>query len=643
MGPPTGGVGSNAGSASVVQEGAGTLLLSGDDTYTGGTTIQSGTLEVAASGQVAGTIAFAGAATTLQLDVAVKGTVAEPNVLAGFAAGDTLDLRGLSFAAGATATTSGDVLRITSGPNQVTFTIDRPAGLTLSVTSDGKGGSQVSAVSGSLDPGPSAANSTLLIGHGHQTDVTALIDSLIKPGLPGDTETITAVSAAHGTATLNGGDATYRTPASGNDTLTYTATDQLGGTATGKIAVTVDSGPSVVAGTLAVHPNMPTNLSALLAALVQPGVAGDTDTITSVSAAAGSITHSGSGYSYTAPATITPADGNPLVGSDTLQFTTVDQLGDAASGSVHVAIDSTGATIDVTTIAALDAAIEDINAVTLSGTFTISVDNNIALGSTPLQAIDLAPGVSLQIEGNSNELDGGGTQRGLFVYAGAVSVHDLGLDNMLAQGGNGGNGGGGGGAGLGGGLFVGAARLGDPGSVTLSNVFFSGDKARGGNGGSGPSYPQGGGGGGFGIGGYNSTSSSPGRGGGFIGAASLGYNAGGGLSGMGFFGGGGGGSSDANFSSDGHGGNGGFGGGGGGVIFNGSSGGGGQAGFGGGNGDTGNYVRNFGNTGGSGGGGGGGLGVPAYDAATRGLLRSPHHGWIQLGSCPPPHRRPIAD
>ena len=140
------------------------------------------------------------------------------------------------------------------------------------------------------------------------------------------------------------------------------------------------------------------------------------------------------------------------------------------------------------------------------GTVTISLGADIAFGSTQLLAINLAQGVTLDIVGNGHTLEGGSIGRGLFVYAGTVSVESLSIDNMAAYGGTGG-GGGGGGAGLGGGLFVGANLADNPGYVTLTDVSFSNDTAIGGQGGVGNS------GGGGGLGGNGSSGVSGGGGG----------------------------------------------------------------------------------------------------------------------------------
>lgn len=127
----------------------------------------------------------------------------------------------------------------------------------------------------------------------------------------------------------------------------------------------------------------------------------------------------------------------------------------------------------------LNAAILAAAAVVLPGTQVIEIGGDITLGAA-LNFISLAAGVTLDIEGNGFSLDGGGTQRGLFVYAGSVTVENLALDDMLAIGSNGRPNGGGGGAGLGGGLFIGSNVTGDAGAVTLSGVSFAGDGAQGG-------------------------------------------------------------------------------------------------------------------------------------------------------------------
>ena len=169
----------------------------------------------------------------------------------------------------------------------------------------------------------------------------------------------------------------------------------------------------------------------------------------------------------------------------------------------------------VTDTASLNAAIDaaDAAASITGGTLPTSVNLHLTITlanditeTGALDAINLQPGVSLTIDGQGHTLDGAGTYRGLFAYAGLTTVQNLAIDDTVARGGNGGFVSGGGGAGLGGGLFVAGtnAGLASGAVVTLNNVTFSSDKAVGGNGSSGYPYlgalgpgPGGGGGGGW--------------------------------------------------------------------------------------------------------------------------------------------------
>ena len=163
-------------------------------------------------------------------------------------------------------------------------------------------------------------------------------------------------------------------------------------------------------------------------------------------------------------------------------------------------------TENVSTAGQLNDAIEEADSLGGGSTAAITLTGNIALNGTKLEGIYLEAGFTLDINGGGYTLDGGGTQRGLFVYAGAVDISDLTILDAKALGGNGSLGGGGG-AGLGGGLLIGANVAGDPGTVTLTGVTFSGDAATGGSGGAG-TYGAGGG-----LGGNAGTGQSGGGGG----------------------------------------------------------------------------------------------------------------------------------
>jgi hypothetical protein len=143
-----GGTGANAGSGSVIDAGAGTVVLSGGNTYTGGTTISGGgILELAVSGAAgSGTIAFGGSGGTLQIDGAAFTGATFSNTIDQFAVGDVLDLRGLAFASGATAQydSGGQILTVSGGGVSEQLTLTNPASTNFATpTTDGSGGTRV--------------------------------------------------------------------------------------------------------------------------------------------------------------------------------------------------------------------------------------------------------------------------------------------------------------------------------------------------------------------------------------------------------------------------------------------------------------------------------------------------------------------
>src|SRR5262249_40356232 len=88
----SGGTGADAGSGGLVLNGSGTLDLSAANTFTGGVTIEKGTLELSNSTAAgSGAISFAaGAKATLALDAGIH----LANTISGFATGDTIKLAG---------------------------------------------------------------------------------------------------------------------------------------------------------------------------------------------------------------------------------------------------------------------------------------------------------------------------------------------------------------------------------------------------------------------------------------------------------------------------------------------------------------------------------------------------------------------
>ncbi|MGI4975881.1 MAG: Hint domain-containing protein [Janthinobacterium lividum] len=121
------------GAGAVVQSGPGTTTLAGTNSFSGGATLTAGTLEIASPG-AAGSfdIAFAGKAT-----LALDGTALPANRIDGFAAGDTIDLRGLAYAADDSVSISGSVVTLGVGAASYTLDITGVGALGLSGAADG--------------------------------------------------------------------------------------------------------------------------------------------------------------------------------------------------------------------------------------------------------------------------------------------------------------------------------------------------------------------------------------------------------------------------------------------------------------------------------------------------------------------------
>ena len=170
------GFGGSGGVTGIAKSGTGTLILSGDNTYSGGTTLGGGTLELANNdGAGSGPITFGASAVTLRLDQVVpplqvaavranvvanaamqNNTFADP--LASLAVGDAIDLRGLAYVAGSTtATESSDKtqLIVTDGLASETFTLENPSATMFTTARDAGDGTLVTAVSAPVQGGGS--------------------------------------------------------------------------------------------------------------------------------------------------------------------------------------------------------------------------------------------------------------------------------------------------------------------------------------------------------------------------------------------------------------------------------------------------------------------------------------------------------
>jgi autotransporter-associated beta strand protein len=132
--------------ASLVKVGKDALTLSGvNNTYSGGTTLKAGTLAVAAV-HAAGTgaITFAGKA-TLKIGNAALSSHHFSNAIDAFGNHDFVDLSGLHFHSGATATyhKASHHLTVRSGGATDSLTLHSPHGTDFGVASDHHGGTDV--------------------------------------------------------------------------------------------------------------------------------------------------------------------------------------------------------------------------------------------------------------------------------------------------------------------------------------------------------------------------------------------------------------------------------------------------------------------------------------------------------------------
>ena len=144
-----------------------------------------------------------------------------------------------------------------------------------------------------VDPGPTAGAVDVSVNVGQTVDLTSAFLAHVAPGLVGDTETITSIQNVPD-LTLTNGHLIYSSPTNdqGIAPLTtfeygfsYTVTDQLGNSTDGEALLSVvnpDPGPT--AGTVTVCANLgqPVDLTPAILAQVNPGLPGDTETVTAV-------------------------------------------------------------------------------------------------------------------------------------------------------------------------------------------------------------------------------------------------------------------------------------------------------------------------------------------------------------------------
>jgi autotransporter-associated beta strand protein len=152
------------GSYRLVKSGLGTLTLSADNAYSGGTALKAGRLDLAAAGAAGtGPIVFLGHATLKIENAALSGHVFDDPIFF-FAKNDVFDFSGLKFHAGAKAKyhPATDVLTVHSGHFTNMLTLLSPHGAHFIAANDGHGGTKVT-----LDPPHVTGTVASLSPHNH--------------------------------------------------------------------------------------------------------------------------------------------------------------------------------------------------------------------------------------------------------------------------------------------------------------------------------------------------------------------------------------------------------------------------------------------------------------------------------------------
>ena len=130
----------------LAKAGTGTLTLTGMSTYTGGTMLYSGTLDVAALGAAGvGPITFETGKQILQIENAALSANTFGDIIDSFGRGDVIDLSGLVFHAGAIATydLNSHILTVTSNGVTDKLILTNPGGTAFDAVSDGASGTKI--------------------------------------------------------------------------------------------------------------------------------------------------------------------------------------------------------------------------------------------------------------------------------------------------------------------------------------------------------------------------------------------------------------------------------------------------------------------------------------------------------------------
>ena len=422
-----------SGSGTLTLDGAGTLELDAVNTFAGGVTIESGTLEVGAGGSAgSGAISLSGPSALLRLDavLAPNTTTAFGDTLNHLVEGYQIDLRGLGYTAGATATVVGTTLTVTSGGTSETFTLDSSA-QAFKVSADGADGTPGTLLTAFATPsitgtvaGQTQLSNTVFTPFSHVTigDLHA-----------GATETLTITLSDPADGTLADG-----TGFAGTSTLSsaggvYTLTGTLAAVNAELDALAFHAG----SGT----PGSPTPeiTTFTLDDLSSSGyTASDSTTTVAVIAAGNAVPGPGVGatidvgglaYSASELTSFTPSGTLTVDNGATFGLTGV------AGEVLLLASDGVGGTT-ITAYATLSDAIATVDG-KAAGSYTIQLTADSVETADPA-AIDLASGVTLAISGANGTgayvIDGGtvagvGGHAGLVVAAGTPTLQSLAIEN----------------------------------------------------------------------------------------------------------------------------------------------------------------------------------------------------------------------
>jgi hypothetical protein len=172
----TGSTGGAGGHGRLIADGPGTVVLSADNSFTGGITIGArATLDLMATGAAgSGAVTFDGSA-----DLQIAAGVAVANTIDGFAGADLFDLRGIAPGMDTTATlNAGDTLTVTDGTH--TETLHLAGAYTTSdfhLYSDGSGGTVVKSGGFEEVDSQGTASGTVVKGVGRDS-----VDGLVFDG-----------------------------------------------------------------------------------------------------------------------------------------------------------------------------------------------------------------------------------------------------------------------------------------------------------------------------------------------------------------------------------------------------------------------------------------------------------------------------